>query len=42
MLDGQGRLLFQEHSFFSEQPAKGVTYYFLTAMLHDWPEARKS
>ena len=40
MLDEQRRLLFQKYSFFSEQPVTGASYYFLTVILYDWPEAQ--
>ena len=33
-----GRLLFQPHNFFTEQPVKGADVYLLRLILHDWAD----
>jgi len=37
-LDLVGRVTFQGHDFFTEQPVKGAAVYFLRQVLHDWPD----
>jgi 6-hydroxytryprostatin B O-methyltransferase len=32
------RLTFQSHDFFTTQPTKGASIYFLKHILHDWPD----
>jgi 6-hydroxytryprostatin B O-methyltransferase len=32
------RLQFQAHDFFTPQPVKGASVYFLKTILHDWPD----
>jgi hypothetical protein len=36
--DLQGRLEFQVHNFFTEQPVKDADVYFLRSTLHDWSD----
>lgn len=33
-----GRVSFQAHDFFTEQPVKNADVYFLRWILHDWPD----
>ena len=34
----QGRITFQAHDFFQEQPVKGTDVYLLRCILHDWSD----
>lgn len=34
----QGRVSFQVHDFFTEQPMQGADVYLLSSVLHDWPD----
>jgi hypothetical protein len=34
----QGRVSFQAHDFFTEQPVQGADVYLLSSVLHDWPD----
>lgn len=34
----QGRISFQAHDFFQEQPVKGADVYLLRLVLHDWSD----
>ncbi|KAL9608656.1 MAG: hypothetical protein Q9167_006523 [Letrouitia subvulpina] len=34
----RGRISFQEHDFFNEQPVKGADVYLLRLVLHDWSD----
>ncbi|KAL9619345.1 MAG: hypothetical protein Q9160_006025 [Pyrenula sp. 1 TL-2023] len=36
--DLEGRLEFQAHNFFTQQPVKGADVYLLRSILHDWSE----
>ena len=36
--DLQGRVSFQAHDFFQEQPIKGADVYLLRIVLHDWSD----
>lgn len=34
----QDKITFMEHDFFTEQPIKGASVYFLRYILHDWSD----
>lgn len=36
--DLRGRISFQAHDFFQEQPVKGADVYLLRLVLHDWSD----
>ena len=37
-VDLRGRITFQKHDFFQEQPVKGADVYLLRLVLHDWSD----